>query len=123
ATDEVLGELPMATQDDVDHAALAAVAAFAAWRGTTAHERSAILRRVAALLRERQEVLARVLTLEQGKPLSDARLEIAACAEIFEWMAEEAPRVDGRILSSRDPLIEQAVYYEPIGPVAAFTPW
>ncbi len=123
ATDEVLGELPMATEDDVDHAALAAAAAFAAWRGTTAHERGAILRRVAALLRERQEVLARVLTLEQGKPLSDARLEIAACAEVFEWMAEEAPRVGGRIIPSRDPLIEQAVYYEPIGPVAAFTPW
>jgi succinate-semialdehyde dehydrogenase / glutarate-semialdehyde dehydrogenase len=112
-----------ASMAQVDAAIAAAQAAFAGWRATPAAERSAILRRAAALLRERLEEIARTMTREQGKPLVESRGEMAATCEILEWNAEEGRRLYGRIIPPRGADQEQLVLREPVGPVAAFTPW
>lgn len=118
----LLGRLPHATADDLDLAVEAANGAFKAWRNTPAAERSAILRRAAALMRERQEGDALALTLEQGKPLAQARTELAASADFFDWYAEEARRAYGRLIPARaGPPLQ--VLRDAVGPVAAFAPW
>ena len=90
----------------------------------TAAARSQIMRRAAGLLRERAETIAQVLTQEQGKPVREAKGEVLAGADIIEWFAEEGFRVYGRVVPSRnDPAIRQTVVRDPVGPVAAFTPW
>ncbi|ANN67254.1 NAD-dependent succinate-semialdehyde dehydrogenase [Bordetella bronchialis] len=123
ATGERLGELPVATDEDIDRGADAAARAYPGWRDRTALDRGRILARVATLLRDRVDALAGVLTREQGKPLHEAAAEVIATADTFEWMAEEGRRVYGRIVASRFPGAEQLVVQEPIGPVAAFSPW
>lgn len=112
-----------ASMAQVDAAIAAADAAFAKWRAMPTVERSAILRRAAALLRERQDEIARTMTREQGKPLAESRGEVAAACEIIEWNAEEGRRMYGRIVPPRGADQEQLVLREPVGPVAAFTPW
>ncbi len=82
-----------------------------------------MLRRAAELLRDRAESISRLLTLEQGKALHEARYELASSADYFEWFAEEGRRVYGRTVPSRRPGVHQRVHKEPIGPVAAFAPW
>ncbi|HEY6869205.1 MAG TPA: aldehyde dehydrogenase family protein, partial [Novosphingobium sp.] len=123
ATGEPLGELPHATPAELDEALAAAERAFPQWAATSPLERSAILRRAAGLLRERIEDHARVLTLEQGKPLAESRGELTHGAELFEWYAEEGRRVYGRIVPSRATGLEHQVLHQPVGPCAAFTPW
>ncbi|OZI59723.1 NAD-dependent succinate-semialdehyde dehydrogenase [Bordetella genomosp. 11] len=123
ATGEPLGELPIATPDDIDRAAQAAARAFGGWRAMTPLERGRILARVATTLRERAESLSAILTREQGKPLREALAEVIATADTFEWMGEEGRRAYGRIVPSRFAGVEQLVLHEPIGPVAAFSPW
>jgi succinate-semialdehyde dehydrogenase/glutarate-semialdehyde dehydrogenase len=118
-----LGQLPVATDADVDRAAAAAARAFPSWRATPARERGLILARVAALVREHADELAMALTLEQGKTLLESAGEIAATADTFEWFAEEAKRMYGRVVPSRLTNVRQFVLHEPIGPVAAFSPW
>ncbi len=123
ATGQVIGRVACASISDLDKALAAAQTGFEAWRDTSAHERAAIMRRAAALLRERAEDIARLLTREQGKPLREARAETLAGAAIIEWFADEGLRVYGRIVPSRNPAAQQLVIKEPVGPVAAFTPW
>ena len=123
ATGAPLGRLPVATLADIDRAAEAADRAFAAWRSRTPLERARILGTAATTLRQRAQALGTILTLEQGKPLREATAEVIATADSFEWMAEEGRRVYGRIVPSRYPDTEQFVVHEPIGPVAAFSPW
>lgn len=123
ATEQVLGTLPIATRDDVDKAIAAAERTFAAWRGTSSLARSGILRQAATLMRQRQERIARVITYELGKPLAEAMGEVITAAEMFEWGAEEARRLYGRIIPGRNPDIRQMVMPEPVGPVAAFAGW
>lgn len=123
ATGASLGHLPIATLPDIDRAAEAAERAFAAWRRRTPLDRARILGSVAAALRQRVQELGTILTLEQGKPLREATAEVVATADTFEWMAEEGRRVYGRIVPSRYADTEQFVVHEPIGPVAAFSPW
>ena len=90
----------------------------------TAADRSKIMRKAAGLMRERAEAIGRLLTQEQGKPLVEARGEALAAADIIEWFAEEGFRVYGRIVPPRGNLaIRQMVLKDPVGPVAAFTPW
>ncbi|MGN5478082.1 aldehyde dehydrogenase family protein [Cupriavidus basilensis] len=86
-------------------------------------ERARVLARISSAIRTGAEVLASVLTMEQGKTLREARAEIEATADTFEWMAEEGKRVYGRIVSPRSAGVEQLVLYEPVGPVGAFSPW
>ncbi|MGA7569642.1 MAG: NAD-dependent succinate-semialdehyde dehydrogenase [Candidatus Aquilonibacter sp.] len=123
ATGAVLAELPIATDDDL-HAALAAAAkGFAGWRAVSAYDRAIILHKAAALMRERTDSIARTMTLEQGKVLAEARAEIGAAADIFDWAAEEGRRAYGRVVPSRVPKVRQIVMRDPVGVVAAFTPW
>lgn len=123
ATGSPLAELPHATAADLTAAVDAASAAFDGWRRTSAFDRAEILRKTARLLRERREKIATVLTLEQGKPLAEARLEIDSAANVFEWFAEEGRRAYGRLIPSRNRDIELRVQRFPIGPCALFTPW
>ncbi|MCG7393400.1 NAD-dependent succinate-semialdehyde dehydrogenase [Microvirga sp. ACRRW] len=123
ATEKVIGQVSGASAADLDRALAAAEKGFGLWRAVAVHQRCAILRRAAALLRERVESLAAVLVLEQGKSLSEARGEINASAEVFEWFAEEGRRAYGRIIPDRTSTGRMLVVREPVGPVAAFTPW
>jgi len=123
ATEEVLGELPLATRDDLDRALAASKAAFPAWRATPPHERGRILKRAADLLRERVDHIARIATMEEGKTLAETRIEVGMAADIFEWYAEEGRRAYGRVLPQRASGVRMTVLKEPVGPVAAFAPW
>ncbi|MGI4945319.1 MAG: NAD-dependent succinate-semialdehyde dehydrogenase [Janthinobacterium lividum] len=123
ATGEVNGLLAHAGIDDLDRALEATVRGFAAWRKVSAFDRSKVMRRAAGLLRERADDIARLMTLEQGKPLAEARMETLAGADIIEWFAEEARRTYGRVIPARAEGVYQMSLREPVGPVAAFAPW
>src|ERR1700677_2522056 len=124
ATGATLAELPIATDEDLQRALTAAAKGFAKWRALSAYDRAVVLHRAAALMRERTEAIARTMTLEQGKVLIEARLEVGAAADIFDWAAEEGRRAYGRVVPSRQPAtIRQIVMRDPVGVVAAFTPW
>jgi len=123
ATEQVIGHLPHASDADLQAALNAADHAFASWRRSSPIERSKILRRVASLMRERAEEIARCMTLDQGKPLSQALSELAGCAEHAEWHAEECRRIYGRIVPARRPDVRNMVIREPVGVCVAFTPW
>jgi succinate-semialdehyde dehydrogenase/glutarate-semialdehyde dehydrogenase len=123
ATGKEIGTVAHASIADLDRALAAAQKGFETWRKVSAFERTATLRRAAALLRERADEIGRLLTQEQGKPLAQARLEALAGADIIDWFAAEGMRVYGRIVPSRNPAAQQLVLKEPVGPVAAFTPW
>lgn len=118
-----LGQLPLASQADLDAALDAAQAAFKSWRHSSPMDRSAILRKVAELSRERAQEIGRNLTLDQGKPLAEAVGEIMSCADHADWHAEECRRIYGRVIPARNPKVQQMVLREPIGVCAAFTPW
>ena len=122
ATGEAIAEVPLASPADLDEALEAADQGFKLWRATAADQRAAVLKKAAALLRERAEPIARLLTMEQGKPLAEARAEVLSSAGLFDWCAEEASRIYGRTLVR--PTGQRAlVTRQPIGPVAAFSPW
>ncbi len=101
----------------------AAEKGFAEWSALSALERSKIMRRAADIMRERADAAARIMSMEQGKPLAEARGEWLGSADLLDWFAEEGRRVYGRIVPSRAPNIQIQVLKHPIGPVAAFTPW
>lgn len=124
ATGLEIGRVACASRSDLDAALLAAQKGFEAWRSMPAHERASIMQRAAALLRERAAQIASLLTQEQGKPLAEAKGEVLSGADILDWFAQEGSRVYGRIVASRhNPAIRQMVLKDPVGPVAAFTPW
>lgn len=123
ATEQPLGKLPHAGTEELDRALTAANRAFEGWRRTSPYERGQILRRAAGLMRERLDHIATVLTLEEGKTLAEAKGEITAAAEFFDWFAEEGRRSYGRVIPARLPDMRQTVTQEPVGPVACFTPW
>jgi succinate-semialdehyde dehydrogenase / glutarate-semialdehyde dehydrogenase len=123
ATEEVLGQLPLATAADLDRALAAARDAYPAWRAMPPNERGRILKRAADLLRERIDHIARIATMEEGKPLAETRIEVGMSAEIFEWYAEEGRRAYGRVLPQRASGVRMSVLKEPVGPVAGFAPW
>lgn len=123
ATGLRIGQVAHANIADLDRALHAAQRGFERWRDISAYERAATMRRAAVLLRERVESIALHLTQEQGKPLVEARGEVMASAEILEWFADEGQRVYGRIVPTRNTAVQQLVLKEPVGPVAAFTPW
>ncbi|MFM2087679.1 MAG: hypothetical protein RLZZ237_2548 [Pseudomonadota bacterium] len=123
ADGQEIGRVAHAAQSDLDAALAAAQQGFEVWRDLPAIERAGIMRRAAALLRERSEAIATLITQEQGKPLAEARFEVGAAAEITEWFADEGMRVYGRIVPSRSPEVQQLVLKTPVGVVAAFTPW
>jgi succinate-semialdehyde dehydrogenase/glutarate-semialdehyde dehydrogenase len=122
ATEEVLAEVPLAERADLDRATEAAASGFAAWRSTPVGRRTAILRDAADRLAARADRVGRVMTLEQGKPFKEARGEVLRVADTLRWDADDARRAYGRIIPSTDDTV-LSVRREPVGPVAAFTPW
>jgi len=124
ATGKEIGRVAHASRPDLERAVEAAQKGFEVWREMLPAERSKIMRKAATLFRERAGEIAPLLTQEQGKPLAEARAETLAGADVIEWFAEEGFRVYGRIVPSRHSVtIRQMVMKDPVGPVAAFTPW
>ena len=123
ATGEVIAQLPMATPADLDEAIEAARRGFEVWRRTVPNERARIIRAAAQLMRDRKEHIARVITLEQGKPITESRLEVAFAADTYDFYAEEGRRAYGRVVPPRAAGLRQIVLQEPVGPCAAFTAW
>ncbi|MBT0781989.1 NAD-dependent succinate-semialdehyde dehydrogenase [Paracoccus sp. pheM1] len=123
ATGAEIGRVAHAGLADLDEALAAADRAFAEWKRSSPLQRSDLMRKAAALLRERAEAIAALMVAEQGKPLAQARVETMAGAEIIEWFAEEARRTYGQVIPPRVPGVTQLTIREPLGPVAAFTPW
>ncbi len=123
ATGDVNGTVAHASRGDLDRALAAADKGFRVWRKVSAYDRSKLMRRAADLLRDRADGIARLMTLEQGKPLAEAKGETLAGADVIDWFAEEARRSYGRVIPARAEGVYQLVVKEPVGPVAAFTPW
>ncbi len=123
ATGEELGQVPLATAEDLDHALEVARLSFDQWRQTVPDQRAKILKRAADLILERAPHIAAQMTLEEGKPLRESLDEVTRAAEYFEWFAESARRIDGRVVPANRPGVLQLVKRQAIGPVAAFTPW
>jgi succinate-semialdehyde dehydrogenase / glutarate-semialdehyde dehydrogenase len=123
ATEQIIGTVAHAGYADLDEAVAAADKGFRTWRTTAPYDRAKLMRRAADLLRERAETIAPLLVLEQGKPLFEARMEVMTAADVIEWMADEGRRTYGRVIPARAPGIYQLSLREPVGPVAAFTPW
>jgi succinate-semialdehyde dehydrogenase/glutarate-semialdehyde dehydrogenase len=123
ATSAAVGHVPVMSAEAVGEAIDAAHAAFPSWSGCAPQARAAILRKLAALILDRQEELAGLLTAEQGKPLAEARAEIASAAGYFEFFAEEARRLNGEIVASPRADSRILVTHKPVGVVAAITPW
>lgn len=122
ATGETLGELPLADAADLDRALDTAKRGFAIWRESTPQQRAAVLQGAARLMMERQEDLARVATMEEGKTIGEARIEVLMNVGLFNFYAGETQRIYGRQLV-RPAGMRSTVTYEPVGPVAAFSPW
>ena len=123
ATGLTVGQVAVAAPGDLEEACRAADKGFRQWRAKSAVERCALLRKAAAMIRERSAAIAPLLTREQGKPIAQARQEVESSADIFEWFAEEGRRIYGRIIPSRVPDVRLSVIREPVGPVASFSPW
>ena len=122
ATEEEIGRLPHAEKRDLDDAIESAARGFEAWRQVAPSERAGVLYRASALMRERQEEIATAITAEHGKPLDQARLEVIRGCEFLEWDAGEATRTYGRVIPSARG-VRYIVHHQPIGTVAAFSPW
>jgi len=120
ATEETLGMASKASSKDINDALLSAKKGLEIWKKTTPWERAKIIRRIAVLIRKRKEVLAKWITLEVGKPISEALGEVGGAADIFEWNSEETKRIYGEIVESRFENTKMFVKYEPVGVVAAF---
>ena len=124
ATGATLAQLPLAGAPELEAAAQAAQRGFEAWRRTPAVARWELMTRATRLMRERAETIARVMTLEQGKPLAEAKREVLLSAEIIDFLAEEGKRAYGRLVPPRsESIFAQAVLPVPVGPAALFTPW
>ena len=123
ATEKPLATLTHASKADLDHALAAAERGAKVWRATAPYERARIMRKAADIIRERLEPIARILTMEQGKVIAEARIEVAVSADIIEWYAEEGKRSYGRIIPGRVAGVRQMMVQEPVGVCAAFTPW
>ncbi|MDB2709673.1 NAD-dependent succinate-semialdehyde dehydrogenase [Candidatus Pelagibacter bacterium] len=123
ATEEVIGKASKASREDVQKALKSAEKGLKIWRDTSPWKRSYIIRKIADTMREKQDVLAKWMTLEVGKPLAEGIGEVGGAADIFEWNAEETKRIYGQTVESRFPDTRVHVYYQPVGVVAALIPW
>lgn len=122
-TEAVIADLPLASNDDLDDALKAAQEGFVKWKRTPAIERSKVLERVAQLMHERANRIGALMSLEQGKIIADGVMEVHTSADIVKWFAEEGRRAYGRVVPGPLPNSRQLVLKEPVGPVAAFSPW
>ncbi|MGE0749825.1 MAG: NAD-dependent succinate-semialdehyde dehydrogenase [Variibacter sp.] len=123
ATGEPVGKVAHADKADLDRALAAADKAFHVWSKVSAFERYKIMRKAADILRSRIDEIAPIMTMEQGKPLAEAKGETTLAPDLIDWFAEEGRRTYGRTIPARAGGVAQLVFKEPVGPVAAFTPW
>jgi succinate-semialdehyde dehydrogenase/glutarate-semialdehyde dehydrogenase len=123
ATAEPVGKVAHAERDDLDRALAAAERGFKAWSKVSAFDRYKIMRKAGDNLRGRADEIGKIMTQEQGKPLIQAKMEVLAGADIIDWFSEEGRRAYGRVVPGRVEGVYQLVIKEPVGPVAAFTPW
>ena len=123
ANEEVIGLASKATPEDVDRALKSAEKGLEVWKKTSPWKRSSVIRKIADLIRAKQDVLAKWITLEVGKPFIEGKGEVGATADIFEWNSEETKRIYGQTVESRFEDTRIHVYYQPIGVVAAMSPW
>jgi succinate-semialdehyde dehydrogenase/glutarate-semialdehyde dehydrogenase len=123
ATAEIIGSVALAEASDLDQALAAAAKGFSAWRSVSAYQRATILRRAAQSIRTDSAAIVATMVAEQGKPVAEAKIEAGSAADILEWAAGEAQRLYGWAIPSRQAGVVQTVTREPVGPVAAFTPW
>jgi succinate-semialdehyde dehydrogenase/glutarate-semialdehyde dehydrogenase len=123
ATEEIIGKASKAAPSDVEKALKSAEKGFEIWKKTPSWKRASIIRKIADLIRKKKEVLAKWLTLEVGKPLTEGLGEVSGAADIFEWNAEETKRIYGQTVESRFENTRMHVYYQPVGVVAALVPW
>jgi succinate-semialdehyde dehydrogenase/glutarate-semialdehyde dehydrogenase len=122
ADETTIGTVPHATTADLAAAVAAAEQGFKVWRSTSPAKRAEIILKAVAIMRQRVEEMAVAMTLEQGKPIAQSRLEVQRATDIIEWDAQEGRRAYGRIIPS-EPGMRHTVLRQPIGPVAAFSPW
>jgi succinate-semialdehyde dehydrogenase/glutarate-semialdehyde dehydrogenase len=123
STEEVLGNAFKASNEQVNQAIQSAAKGFLSWKKTQAWERSKKIRKIADLIRERKDVIAKWISLEVGKPFTQAQAEVIASADIFEWNAEETKRIYGQTVESRFRDTRVIINYEPVGVVAGLVPW
>ncbi|MEM8751984.1 MAG: NAD-dependent succinate-semialdehyde dehydrogenase [Pseudomonadota bacterium] len=123
ATGETIGTCPHASGDELDMALAAAEKGFKAWRGTTPLARQKVMEGAARILEDRVDEVAATLTMEQGKPFGESKLEIGFVIDMFRWYGEEGKRAYGRLIPPRVPGLRQMAVKEPVGPVAAFVAW
>ena len=123
ATEEIIGKASKASPADVDKALKSAEKGFEIWKKTSPWQRSYIIRKIADTMRKKNEILAKWLTLEVGKPFSEGIAEVGSAADIFEWNSEETKRIYGQTVESRFENTRVHVYYQPVGVVAALVPW
>ena len=123
ATEELLAQVPHASKNDLELAINASARGFKIWKNYTPISRQSILEKSAQLIEKRASKIAKILTLEMGKPLAESMLEIAFVVDVTRWYGEEGKRTYGRIVPSRIPSARQMVTKEPIGPACAFVAW
>lgn len=123
STEELIASVPSATKEQVEQALQSAATAQITWGRISSWKRSEYLRSIAQIIRRDVDIYARVMTLEQGKPFEQAKGEVFASADQFDWNADEARRVYGRIVQAKNESDQIHIYRQPIGPVAAFAPW
>ena len=123
ATEEIIGKASKASTADVDKALKSAEKGFEIWKNFTPWDRANIIRKIADLIRKKNNILAKWMTLETGKPLAEGLAEASGSADIFEWNAEETKRIYGQTVQSRFKNTRVIINYEPVGVVAALSPW
>jgi succinate-semialdehyde dehydrogenase/glutarate-semialdehyde dehydrogenase len=123
ADESVVAEVAYGGPDEAERAVSAAARAFPEWRAASVYDRARVLKKTADLMRERADRIARTLTLEQGKPLAEARTEVLHAADTFEWFAEEGKRAYGRIIPAANVAKRHSAIKHPVGVVATITPW
>lgn len=123
STGDVIGDASIASPEDVASALQAARKGFDSWSNTPPFQRAGVLRKAASLMRERQESVAKTLSTEVGKPIGEARAEVAVSAEYFDWFADEAQRLQTQLAPGRAPNANMKVKKEPVGIVLALTAW
>jgi succinate-semialdehyde dehydrogenase/glutarate-semialdehyde dehydrogenase len=123
ATGEEIGKVAHADKADLDRALAAADKGFKAWKKVSPFDRYKVLRKAADIIRSRADDIGKIMSMEQGKPFIEAKGETLLAGDIMDWFAEEARRTYGRIVPPRAEGVYQLVVKEPVGPVAAFTPW
>ena len=123
ATEEIIGNASKASSADVQKALKSAQLGLEIWKNTDPWTRSNVIRKIADLIREKKEVLAKWMAMENGKPLLEGLAEANGSADIFEWNSEETKRIFGQTVESRNKNTRIHVYYQPVGVVAALVPW